>query len=478
MNVRHAPDVIRTPLAYVGVQSIRGLPSNGAWEEATAEEEAEERVVAIEEALGEPDAEIDDLVLQYFGDIRRFTLLRWEEERALWQRIEREQRRLRRALYTSPIALQTLTRIWRQVQAERIPLHHVVKIEALSTHDQEARYALLEQPLRELQALAPRLWHVNKHPQTTPRSAPERRAMRQQRLCVWQEWIAIWEALRLHSNTYDAMHFALDVAYHAQPHNPALHAAYQAWERAQRELEQAKARMLRANLRLVIYVAKRYRHRGVPFLDLIQEGNIGLMRALNKFEPQRGLKFVTYAHWWVRQAITRATVEQHSSIRLPSYMVDRRSKLRATREKLGQVYGRAPNAQELSTALGWTPHKVEALQGIKPVFVRLHEPVTDDGRRLEEAIEDERTPQPDILVAHTQLRQRVVASLADLPDREAKLLRLRFGLDNDHPHSLQEIGALFGLSRERVRQLEKMALEKLRHSASAAVLADFAEVIE
>jgi RNA polymerase primary sigma factor len=478
MKVRYAPDVIRTPLAYVGVHSARGLPHQGTWEEATVEEEAGERVTAIEEALEESNTEIDNLVLQYFGDIRRFTLLSREEEYALWQRIEHERRRLRRALYTSPIALQTLTRIWHQVQAERIPLPHVVKMDTLSTHDREAQYAHLERSLRELQALAPRLWQLNKRPQTIPRSAPQRRAMRQKRLCMWQKWIAIWEELRLHSSMDDAMHFALDVAYHAQPHNPALHAAYRAWERAQRELEQAKVRMLRANLRLVIYVAKRYRHRGVPFLDLIQEGNIGLMRALDKFEPQRGLKFVTYAHWWVRQAITRATVEQHSSIRLPSYMVDRRSKLRATREKLGQAYGRAPNAQELSTALGWTPHKIEALQGSKPVFVRLHEPVTYDGRRLEEAVEDERIPQPDTCVAHTQLRQRVVASLADLPEREAQLLRLRFGLDTDHPHSLQEIGTLFGLSRERVRQLEKMALEKLRHSASAAVLADFAEVIE
>jgi RNA polymerase primary sigma factor len=476
MKVRHASDVIRTPLAYVSVQPTRSLPRSDAWEKAVAEE-AGERGTAIEQAIEESDTEIDDLVLQYFGDIRGFTLLRREEERALWQRIERERWRRRRALYTSPIALQTLTRIWHQVQAERIPLRHVVKMDTLSAHDQSARYAHLERSLQELQTLAPRLQHRHKCPQTTPRSAPERRAIRQKRLGVWQEWIAIWEALQLHSGMYDAMHFALDAAYHTQPHHPALHAAYRAWERAQRELEQAKAQMLRANLRLVIYVAKRYRHRGVPFLDLIQEGNIGLMRALDKFEPQRGLKFVTYAHWWVRQAITRATVEQHSSIRLPSYMVDRRGKLRATHEKLGQVYGRAPNAQELSTALGWTPRKVEALQGIKPVLVRLHEPVTNDGRRLEEAIEDERTPQPDICVAYTQLRQRVGASLADLPEREARLLRLRFGLDTDHPHSLQEIGTLFGLSRERVRQLEKMAIEKLRHSASAAVLADFAEVI-
>jgi RNA polymerase primary sigma factor len=236
--------------------------------------------------------------------------------------------------------------------------------------------------------------------------------------------------------------------------------------------------MLRANLRLVVYVAKRYRRRGVPFLDLIQEGNIGLMRALDKFESHRGLKFVTYAHWWVRQAISRAVVEQHSTVRLPGYMVDLSTKLHNVGTKLGQLYGRAPNVQELSTELGWAPHEVEALQGVKPTMVRLHEPVGEDGRRLEEAIEDEGVPHPDRLVAGTELRQCVVASLADLPERDARLLRLRFGLETDHPHSLREIGVLFGVSRERIRQLEKIALERLRHSTRGAVLADFAGVAD
>jgi RNA polymerase primary sigma factor len=226
----------------------------------------------------------------------------------------------------------------------------------------------------------------------------------------------------------------------------------------------------------VVYIAKRYRRRGVPFLDLIQEGNIGLMRALDKFESHRGLKFVTYAHWWVRQAISRAVVEQHSTVRLPGYMVDRSAKLHTVGTKLGQLYGRTPNVQELSTELGWAPHEVEALQGVKPMIMRLHEPVGEDGRRLEEAIEDEAAPHPDRLVANTELRRCVVASLADLPERDARLLRLRFGLDTDRPHSLREIGSLFGVSRERIRQLEKIALERLRHSTQGAALADFADV--
>lgn len=476
MRVQHAHDVVRVPFAHAGLLSTQDLPHNDMWEEETAQEEPGDLITAAEEPREVSDTEIDNLVLQYFGDIRRFTLLSWEEERALWQRIEREQGRARRALYTSPVALQTLTRVWRQVQDARLPSAYVVETDKLTLHDQRTDNAHLERALLQLQALAPRLRHLKKRRRAASGSAQQRRALRQERVRMWQQWIAIWEALPLNASMYDAMHFALDVAYHAQPDDPALRAAYRAWVRAQRELAHAKAQMLRANLRLVVHVAKRYRHRGVPFLDLIQEGNIGLMRALDKFEPHRGLKFITYAHWWVRQTIRRAIVEQHSPIRLPSYMVDRRSKLRAAGTKLGQLYGRTPDVQELSNVLGWTPHEVIALQGVKPVLVRLHEPLADDGRRFEETMEDERTPQPDILVANTELRQYVEASLADLPEREAQLLRLRFGLETDHPHSLQEIGNLFGLSRERIRQLEKMALEKLRHSASGAVLADFADV--
>jgi RNA polymerase sigma factor (sigma-70 family) len=441
------------------------------------EEEPEDFIRAVEDPREESASNLNNLVLQYLGDIRRFTLLSRTEERNLWQRIEREQRRAHRALHTSPVALQTLTRVWCQVQEERLPIAYVVETDKLTADGPQVWDASLQHAVRQLQALAPRLRYLKKRCQLAS-GALQRQTLRQERVRLWQQWIAIWEALPLHASMYDAMHFALDVAYHAQPDDPALRAAYCARMRAQQELAQAKAQMLRANLRLVVYVAKRYCHRGVPFLDLIQEGNIGLMRAMDKFEPHRGLKFITYAHWWVRQTIRRAIVEQHSAIRLPSYMVDRRSKLRHTGAKLGQLYGRTPNVQELSKALGWTPHEVVALQGVKPILVRLHEPVTGDGRRLEETMEDERASHPDTLVANMELRQHVEASLADLPEREAQLLRLRFGLETDHAHSLQEIGALFGLSRERIRQLEKMALEKLRCSANGAVLADFAGVAE
>jgi RNA polymerase primary sigma factor len=234
--------------------------------------------------------------------------------------------------------------------------------------------------------------------------------------------------------------------------------------------------MLRANLRLVIHVANHYRGRGVPFLDLIQEGNIGLMRALDKFEPQRGLKFVTYAHWWVRQAVGRATTEQYRTVRLPNHVVERQSKLRSAADRLWSVYGRTPNVQELSTALGWTPQEVEDLLAAGQPIARLHQPLTEDGSVLADILEDVQAPKPEELVAEDQLHYHLAQCLADLPAREALILRLRYGLETDHPHSLKEIGDILGLSRERVRQLEQLALNKLRRSQHSASLADFARV--
>jgi RNA polymerase primary sigma factor len=234
--------------------------------------------------------------------------------------------------------------------------------------------------------------------------------------------------------------------------------------------------MLRANLRLVIYIAKQFRQDQVPFLDLIQEGNIGLMRALEKFEPSRGLKFITYAHWWVRQAIGRAIVDQSRTVRLPSHVIERKNKLRAAETKLRQVDRRIPNVQELSVELGWTPEEIEALRDTRQVMVRLHEPLAEDGRLFEEMVEDEQSLDPDRVVSQRELREQVAACLKSLPDREAQILRLRFGLDTDRAHSLKEIGDLYGLSRERIRQLERLALKKLRSSKRGSLLADFVTV--
>jgi RNA polymerase sigma factor (sigma-70 family) len=419
--------------------------------------------------------ETDSLIAQYFGELRRFHLLSWEEETALWQCMEGWKARVRRALYLSPVARSTLEALWRRVGRGKLPLHHVLDQgdETEQGEGQDDRAGeLMAQSLKRLQELASTLEHLQSQRQDASCSALQRQLRRREQARVWHEWLGIWEAIPLHAKVHDALSLALEAARHADPDDMALRAAHRGWVRAQHGLQDTKARMLRANLRLVVHVAKSYRDQEVPFLDLIQEGNIGLMRAVEKFEPQRGLKFVTYAHWWVRQAISRAVIDQRGAVRLPNYVVERKHKLRAASDKLWQVYGRSPTSLELSAVLDWTPQEIERLQGTRQVTVPLHEPAMDGGQKLEDAVEDEQAPLPETFMEDKELRQHVAACLSCLTEREARVLRLRFGLENHRPMSLQEIGARFSLSRERIRQIERMALEKLRQSKYRTLLAD------
>jgi RNA polymerase primary sigma factor len=357
----------------------------------------------------------------------------------------------------------------------KLPLHHVLDQgdETEQGEGQDDRAGeLMAQSLKRLQELASTLEHLQSQRQDASCSALQRQLRRREQARVWHEWLGIWEAIPLHAKVHDALSLALEAARHADPDDMALRAAHRGWVRAQHGLQDTKARMLRANLRLVVHVAKSYRDQEVPFLDLIQEGNIGLMRAVEKFEPQRGLKFVTYAHWWVRQAISRAVIDQRGAVRLPNYVVERKHKLRAASDKLWQVYGRSPTSLELSAVLDWTPQEIERLQGTRQVTVPLHEPAMDGGQKLEDAVEDEQAPLPETFMEDKELRQHVAACLSCLTEREARVLRLRFGLENHRPMSLQEIGARFSLSRERIRQIERMALEKLRQSKYRTLLAD------
>jgi RNA polymerase sigma factor (sigma-70 family) len=445
------------------------------WAEADAEDASVQGETETEEILGAYDPEADSLVAQYFGDVRQFALLTRAEERALWQRIERLKKRVCRVVYTSPVFLPTLTRLWQQAKRGEISCEEMVENQGASAATQTVP-AAFEAAVMHLQDLAKPLQRHEARRQGGADARQARRTQHHKRARLWRQWLITCEALQLHTRVHERLRLALETAHQARPDDAALRTAYTALVRRERELERAKAEMLRANLRLSIYVAKRYRGQGVPFLDLIQEGNLGLMRALEKFEPDRGLKFVTYAHWWVRQAISRAIIEQRSTVRLPGHVVERRSKLRTASDKLWQVHGRVPSVPELSAALGWSQEEVEALQGARQMVVQIHEPVTDDGKRVEDTMEDEQTPQPDVLVAGRELQQHIAGCLADLPEREAHILRLRFGLETDHAHSLKEIGELFGLSRERIRQLERIALQKLRQAECGGVLADFADV--
>jgi len=455
------------------------------WEDTDTAETAEEDEPASALALNAGDAETDNIIAQYFGEVRRFALLSFAEEQALGRRLARWRRRVRWALYTAPTALPTLRQIWQQIEPQdvwrddvgtgrftRPSLHEVVQHREGSTHDETAWRAQCRQALVSLQALATLLDRPEAGNDRSQRTVPAGRGLRHEHSRLWRAWLTTWEALQLHPHVHDALHEALETAWQAHPEDPALQAAWQTWERAQRELDQAKGQMMQANLRLVIHVAQHYCNRGLPFLDLIQEGNIGLMRALDKFEPRRGLKLVTYAHWWIRQAISRAISEQHRTIRLPIHVLERKSKLHAAMTQLWESHGRAPSVQELSAALGWTVQEVETLLIAVQPIAQLQQPVTEDGDMLQDLLQDTQSLQPDEAVAEAQLHRGLEACLGQLTAREALILRLRYGLDEYEPHSLQDIGDRLSISRERVRQLEKQAFAKLRRLQQGAILAE------
>ena len=417
----------------------------------------------------------DRMLVQYFSEVRRFALLNFAEEQALGRRIKRWQRRVRWALYASPMALPTLRRLWHQSEPQDISQHEVVQNPTVSTLAQTAPRAQSRRAILSLQALATRLACPEAHSGLPRRAGQEGRSLRHERFSLWRAWLTTCEALQLPPHIHEAMRQALTDPQRTQPPDQALQAAWRVWAHAQGELDHAKIQMMQANLRFVIHVAQRYGNRGMPLLDLIQEGNLGLMRAVEKFEPRRGLKLITYARWWIRQAISRALSEQQRTIRLPSHVIERQHKLYAATSRLWTSHGRAPSARELSDALGWTPQAVEALLIAVQPIAQLQQPVTDGGDALQDCVEDTQASRPDELVAEEQVRRGVQECLGHLTEREAVIVRLRYGLDAHKPHSLQDIGALYGISRERVRQLEKRAFAKLRRLPQSAGLAELVQ---
>ena len=238
----------------------------------------------------------------------------------------------------------------------------------------------------------------------------------------------------------------------------------------------AREHLIRANSRLVISVAKKYIGRGVPFLDLIQEGNIGLIRAANKFNYHLGHKFSTYATWWIRQAVTRAIADQSRTIRVPVHMGDQINKLLRTAHRLTQELGREPATEELAAALEIPTRKAEEMLRVARRPLSLEMPTDDDGdSELGDFIEDEDISAPDEEVTFSMLRELLRGILQDLPPREVRILQLRYGLVDGETYTLEEVGKKLGVTRERVRQIEAQALSRLRHPTHSRRLKDFLE---
>ena len=391
----------------------------------------------------------DESLGAYFLKLRTVPLLTREGEVDIARQIEDGENQVVHALVASPIALAELIKIADEIKKGSIRLRDVTR----SASDDDASDDALELRAQLIKLFAPVRRYASLLEKRTP--ANVLRPVRERATTALEQ-------VRLSRSAIDRVTLRIRRAYRREG-TKKLEQVLMQIRAGERAADVAKARLVEANLRLVVAIAKKGQNQGLQLVDLIQEGNIGLMRAVDKFEYRRGYKFSTYATWWVRQSISRAIADQGRTIRVPVHMYESLQKLTRMSRSLLQEFGREPTPEELAESTGIPVEKVRAVMKIAKEPISLETPIGNDGEsHVGEFIPDEGGQAPDEAFAQSRFCEQTRQLLKTLSPREEKILRMRFGIDEPRDHTLEEVGESFSLTRERIRQIETKALRKLR----------------